>query len=261
MLKLELISYAENVMPDRPAILFVHGGFHGAWCWEEHFLPWFQARGWASHALSLRGHGASEGQDRIRQFSLADYRDDVLLTVQALGGPVVLVGHSMGGVISQMCMNTSDDVAGMVLLASSPLRPSARVALKLLRRHPVSLLLGQALKDPVRLRRAMTPFFLSPNLAPSLRGLYHSRLSLESPLAMEALFSRDAPTVSPGDKRPVHVIAGADDWSIPLADHEALASAYHATLETCPGWHDLMLDPDWQASAASIETWLRAHFD
>lgn len=260
MMKLELISHTANASPERPALLFVHGGFHGAWCWEEHFLPWFSARGWAAHAVSLRGHGASEGHDQIRLFSLSDYCDDVLSTIAELAGPVVLVGHSMGGVISQMCMAASQRVLGTTLLASSPLRPSATVALKLLRRHPVSLLLGQALKDPVRLRRAMTPFFLSPNLAPALRDLYHSRLSLESPLAMEELFSRDAPTVSPDEKRPVHIIAGAADWSIPLAAHKALASAYNGSLDICPGWHDLMLDPDWQTSAASIEKWLVENF-
>ena len=26
-------------------LLFVHGGFHGAWCWE-HYLPYFASRGW-----------------------------------------------------------------------------------------------------------------------------------------------------------------------------------------------------------------------
>ncbi|MEP1143841.1 MAG: alpha/beta fold hydrolase [Henriciella sp.] len=258
---LELISRTNEARPDRPRLLFVHGGFHGAWCWDEHFLDWFSARGWAAHAVSLRGHGASEGHDQIRQFSMSDYCEDVLSAIDRVGGQVVLIGHSMGGVVSQMCMTKSNTIAGMVLLASSPRRPSLRVALRLLRAHPVSLLLGQALKDPVRLRRAMIPFFLSPKLAPSLRELYHSRLSLESPMAMGELFSRDAPIVSSDDTRPVHVIAGADDWSIPVAEHKTLASAYNATLDICPGWHDLMLDPDWQKSAGSIDRWLIRNFD
>ena len=257
---LELITRTRGARPDRPALLFVHGGFHGAWCWDEHFLNWFGSQGWAAHAVSLRGHGASGGQDQIRQFSMADYCEDVLTTIDGLGGPVVLIGHSMGGVVSQMCMAQSDAIAGAALMASSPLRPSLGVTLRLLRAHPVSLVLGQVFQDPVRLRRAMIPFFLSPNLSQNLRQRYHDQLSLESPLALGELFSRDAPAVSPGDTRPVHVIAGGDDWSIPAAEHVSLASAYNATLETCPGWHDLMLDPNWQESAASIHRWLTQNF-
>lgn len=260
-MNLELISRTNGARSDRPALLFVHGGFHGAWCWDEHFLDWFNSRGWAAHAVSLRGHGASEGHEQIRLFSLNDYCDDVLTTIDSLGGPVVLIGHSMGGVVAQMCMMQSDVVAGAALMASSPRRPALRVALRLLRAHPVSMLLGQVLKDPVRLRRAMKPFFLSPNLSESVQLRYHSQLSLESPLAMTELFSRDAPVVSPDDNRPVHVIAGRDDWSIPAAEHISLAAAYNATFETCPGWHDLMLDPDWRESAASIHRWLIQNFD
>lgn len=260
-MNLELISRTNGALPNRPELLFVHGGFHGAWCWDEHFLDWFSARGWAAHAVSLRGHGASEGHNDIRRFSLSDYCEDVLTTMRSLDGPVVLIGHSMGGVISQMCMAQSDAVTGLVLLASSPRRPTLRVVLRLLRAHPVSLLLGQALKDPVRLRRAMKPFFLSPDLSQSLQALYHNQLSLESPLAMAELFSRDAPIVSPDDKRPVHVIAGEDDWSIAMSDHVSMAETYNASFEVCPGWHDLMLDPHWQSSANSIHQWLIQKYD
>lgn len=258
---LELISRTSEAKSDRPSLLFVHGGFHGAWCWDEHFLNWFNSRGWAAHAVSLRGHGASDGHDQIKQFSMIDYCEDVLTTISSLGESVVLIGHSMGGVVVQMCMAQSDAVSGAVLMAASPRRPSAQVAWRLFRENPVSMLLGQVFKDPVRLRRAMKPFFLSPDLSPSLQQRYHSQLSLESPLALAELFSRDTPDISPDDNRPVHVIAGADDWSIPAAEHVSLASVYNATLETCPGWHDLMLDPEWEKSTTSINRWLILNFD
>ena len=46
---------------DRPPLLFVHGSFCGAWIWAEHFLPFFAEAGWECCAVSLRGHGGSEG--------------------------------------------------------------------------------------------------------------------------------------------------------------------------------------------------------
>jgi pimeloyl-ACP methyl ester carboxylesterase len=38
-------------------LLFVRGAWHGAWCWDEHFLEFFVDKGYRAVALSLRGHG------------------------------------------------------------------------------------------------------------------------------------------------------------------------------------------------------------
>ena len=38
-------------------LLFVHGSWHGAWCWDEHLLDFFADKGYRAVALSLRGHG------------------------------------------------------------------------------------------------------------------------------------------------------------------------------------------------------------
>src|SRR5215469_59397 len=39
-----------------PPVLFVHGLFHGGWCYEEHFVPWFRSRGYDARAVTLRCH-------------------------------------------------------------------------------------------------------------------------------------------------------------------------------------------------------------
>ena len=36
-------------------IVFVHGAFTGAWCWNEHFLTWFADKGFETVSFSLRG--------------------------------------------------------------------------------------------------------------------------------------------------------------------------------------------------------------
>ena len=43
-----------------PPLLFIHGGYVDARCWDAHFLPFFAARGYECHALDLGGHGQSE---------------------------------------------------------------------------------------------------------------------------------------------------------------------------------------------------------
>jgi len=53
-MKLEVVS-REPKQDVRPTpVLFVHGAWHGAWCWTEYFLPYFAQNGYHSYALSLK---------------------------------------------------------------------------------------------------------------------------------------------------------------------------------------------------------------
>ena len=193
-MELEIRSRTDDARPGRPPLLFVHGGFHAAWCWDEHYLDFFAERRWAAHALSLRGHGESDGRDRIRDWTLDDNAADVGQAVDEIGGSAILLGHSMGGAIGERCWATDERIAGLALLAGSPLRPAASVVAKMLLRRPLALLRGQLGRDPVRMREAMSPIFFSPDLTASERDAYLERLDLESPRAMAELFSR----------RPIH---------------------------------------------------------
>lgn len=38
-----------------PPLVFVHGSYHAAWCWAEHWFPFFSASGFDCYALSLLG--------------------------------------------------------------------------------------------------------------------------------------------------------------------------------------------------------------
>jgi len=60
---LELIDRGECTDAHPVPLLFVHGAWHAAWCWDEHFLGFFADRGFRAVAVSLRGHGASVRPD------------------------------------------------------------------------------------------------------------------------------------------------------------------------------------------------------
>lgn len=252
---LEILTQGER--SDRPALLFVHGAYHDAHCWEYHYLPWFAGRGWHANAISLRGHGASTGDLQVERPGLTDYLDDIRAAMDRIGGPVVLVGHSMGGVLSQMARAQDRRVIATVLLASSPLRPALRVIAKIFVSEPVAFLRSQLFGDVRSGQRSFATFFFSPSLDPGLKARYVAGLSGESPRALREVFSREAPETPDLSARPVLVIAGRDDWSIPIQDHQRLAEWFSAHIEICPGSHDLMLDPEWQASAQAIDVWLR----
>ena len=116
---LEVIDKGPSRESDKAPLLFVHGAWHGAWCWDEHFLDFFAAKGYRSLALSLRGHGKSPAPKPMQFCSIADFVDDVASVVDNLPTRPVLIGHSMGGFVVQKYLE-SHDAAGGVLLASIP---------------------------------------------------------------------------------------------------------------------------------------------
>lgn len=256
---LELISRG-CASADRPSLLFIPGGFHDARCWDHHFLPWFAAQGWAAHAVSLRGHGASPGDLAVDKPGLDDFAQDVESAMARIGGPVVLIGHSMGGVLAQMVRASNRNVVGAVLLASSPLRASLGVAWRMLRQHPIALIRAQIFGNMQAGMPAFVSFFYGDDLDPTLRAKYISELCSESPRAIAETFKRSPPATPDLDTRPVLVVAGRDDWSIPMADHEWLARTFAAPLTVVPGAHNLMVDPAWEQSAETINNWLGREF-
>src|SRR5574340_123070 len=89
-------------------LLFVHGSWHAAWCWDEHFLDYFADRGYRALAVSLRGHGGSDSPKPLRRCSIADYVDDVAAVADSLPVRPVVIGHSMGGFITQKYLESYD---------------------------------------------------------------------------------------------------------------------------------------------------------
>ena len=101
IMKLEMISKYPSDAAHPTPLLFIHGTLHGAWCWDVHFLDYFAQHGFAAHAVNLRGHGNSEGREKLRWTRIADYVEDVANAVRQLPSPPILIGHSMGGFIIQ----------------------------------------------------------------------------------------------------------------------------------------------------------------
>jgi alpha-beta hydrolase superfamily lysophospholipase len=68
----------------------VHGGFHGAWCWDR-LVPFLHDRGHDTVAMDM----PSDDPDA----TLADYVTAVVDALADVDGPVVLVGHSVAGMV------------------------------------------------------------------------------------------------------------------------------------------------------------------
>ena len=83
--------------------VFVHGGFHAAWCWERTIAE-LQALGHTGVAVDLPGHGARVDDES----TLANRRDAI---VSALEANSVLVGHSGGGFDATLAADAAPDLA------------------------------------------------------------------------------------------------------------------------------------------------------
>jgi pimeloyl-ACP methyl ester carboxylesterase len=96
--------------------ILVHGSFHGGWCWEK-VVPYLVQAGHKVVALDLPAHG--EDTTPVAGVTLQSYVDTVLHVLDTRKEPVVLVGHSFGGVvISQVAEARPDALAKLVYLSS-----------------------------------------------------------------------------------------------------------------------------------------------
>ncbi|MBC7768965.1 MAG: alpha/beta fold hydrolase [Phycisphaerales bacterium] len=98
-------------------VVFVHGAFCGGWAFDAFREP-FEAAGFETHAPNLPHHERGADLERLAQTGLKDYAHTVAHYVRGLRTPPVLIGHSLGGLVSQLAAMNSP-VAGLVLLAPS----------------------------------------------------------------------------------------------------------------------------------------------
>jgi len=115
------IHYLEWGEPGRPGLVFVHGGAAHAHWWS--FLAPMFATDWHTFALDLSGHGDS---GRRPSYSHATWAEEVLAITEAAGfpGPPVVVGHSLGGMVTiQTAAMHGDRLAGAVIVDAPVRRP------------------------------------------------------------------------------------------------------------------------------------------
>jgi pimeloyl-ACP methyl ester carboxylesterase len=251
------VSSHPTVESDGPAVVFVHGAWHGEWCWREHFLPYFAEHGHTAYAVDLRGHGRSDGVARLRRHRIADYVADLGNVLSGLGGNLVLVGHSMGGVVVQKYLETGV-AAGAVLLATLPPVGGLPVAARLARRYPLAMLKVLATRSllplvatPARTRE----LFFSEGISDARLHEHHSRLQDESFRAFFDLIAFER-TRAERIRVPVLVLGAERDSIITPAQVAATAAAYRTEPRLFPTAHDMMLDDGWMGVADHIIRWL-----
>jgi pimeloyl-ACP methyl ester carboxylesterase len=236
----------------RPSLLFVHGAFHGAWCYAG-YLEYFAARGIGCAALDLPGHGSVPQTPAFIRYTVRDFGLCVAQAIDLIEGPVVVAGHSMGA-LPALYAATQRQVAGVVLLAPSP--PANVPGAQSLAAVPVGT--SRRPPGPKEIRERFSGEANDAEVAEIA-----ARLSPESPEAMNDRYLLRL-------EIPAHAVtvpglcleAGDDDAARhPPGQDQAVAGVYGFEYRILPGMpHCMMYARGWQASADAIHEWYARHF-
>ena len=256
-MNLEVLSRPAINGASRTPLLFVHGAYVGAWCWEEFFLDWFAARGHPAHAVSLRGHGGSPGRRELNDFGLAHYAEDVARAVAALPEPPVLVGHSMGAMVVQKYLERAEAPAAILacpvpafgLMPSSFLLAWTRPAL-FAGLHDVA---SGGRASPEVLEEAL----FAGNIDPGRLAQCYQRMQRESRRALFDMSGWALPQFWRGTRAPTLVLGAEKDNLIRHGEVQGTARLLGAEYRLLEGLgHAIMMDEGWETAAETIAAWL-----
>ena len=249
-------------MPGRvshPPMLMVHGIMGGAWYFAK-WLQFFSARGHPAYALNLRGHHGSRPVENFGQVSVMDYVTDVRDAASGIrerhpGAPLILVGHSMGGLVVQ---RATEWVSPAALILLSPVPPGGIPLLSwpLFRRelkHIPGMLASRAvIANP----RDAADLFLNRVDPAEVASFVPLWTPASGRAGREITFSR----IAVDAKRitcPVLVVAGADDVAIPPRIQTKIARKYGAPFRVYDGnAHFLIWEAGWDRIASDVAAWL-----
>jgi len=261
-MKLEIIQQ-QHLESNRGSIVFVHGACMGTWVWKDNFLPYFFEKGFNTYALSLRNHGASENNGKIRWTSIKEYVEDLAQVVDSIDGPIYLIGHSMGGFTIQHYMQKpSSKVKAAVLLCSVPNSGLWKLVGRLLFDFPLKFLMANMrlswlpiVKDKKGLKKLM----FSKDYPIENMDSVIQMLQEESFLAfLEMVFLRLPKRFEM--KVPLMIAGGQLDYLVSEIDTRKMAKYYNTEPLIIPNAsHCFMLEEGWVSTAEKINQFFDLH--
>ena len=243
------ITEVNVTSPKDTPIVLVHGAFHGSWVWHD-MMEYFARDNWQSIAVDLRGH---HGQSRLShseiiQTGIMDYVADVdnALKYLEIQKPI-LIGHSMGGLISAKIAE-SYELKGLVLIAPSP--PAGVKS---------GLSIGTIDVDkPLILENGKMEELYLKQVPREKKAEYGSLFVPASPRAIKEIADGLIPVEKNKISCPVLVINGMLDPQHNRGEDLRVAEYFDAPCISFPGMgHDMMIETRWSRVAHMISMWLQ----
>lgn len=246
--------------------MMIHGMFGGCWVWET-YRKFFEGKGYTCVTPTLRYHDTTPDDPphpNLGTTSLLDYINDLEMEIGKLDTPPIIMGHSMGGLLTQI-LGSRGLAQALVLLA--PAAPHGITALK----YTVIRSIASQLTNYGFWRNPIKPVF---------KNTVYSSLHLLSPDQQKKVFSRfvcesgravweiglaflDKHKASEVDESkvtcPVLVISGVEDRITPASVVKKIAAKYNSvsTYKEFEGHaHWIVGEPGWEDVARHTADWL-----
>jgi pimeloyl-ACP methyl ester carboxylesterase len=258
-------------------IVFLHGAWVTAACWEQ-MLPWFEARGYRCLAPAWPGKDRSVEAIRadpsaLRGLGVGEIVDHYEGLIRAVGAadaePPILIGHSFGGLFTQILLDRGLGAAGVAIDSAPPkgVWPFEPSALRALSGALLRSVLGRRV---VRWSAGEFRYgFVHTLPAAEARDAYDrhvvpetGRIFFQGAVAPIDPRSPTRVNFANGTRAPLLLIAGEKDHVVPAVVNRRNYRAYgrsaaRTDFREFPGRvHWIIAEDGWQEVAEHIAGWL-----
>lgn len=252
-------------------IIMIHGLWETGACWDN-FRNFFELNGYNCITPTLPFHDLKPGEQpdsSLAKMGVKDYLTYVKGEIAGLDAPPILMGHSGGGLLSQLL--TADlDVKALVLLCSAVPRGIFKLDSDMFKCFWGLVKRGIIFSDrPVRLTFEEAQYAVFNNIPEAMQRTEYDKMVYESAKVVKEMGFW--PALGMGEKVtlvdeskihcPVLVLAGCQDRITPLSFQRKLAEKLNAEYREFPEMAHFMIgEKGWEDVADYIFVWLNELF-
>jgi len=253
-------------------ILFIHGAWVTPACWEQ-FVPFFEAKGY--RCLAPAWPGKDRPVEAIRAdpsplagLGIGEIVDHYAGIISGLDEPPILIGHSYGGLFTQVLLDRGLGAAGIVIDSAPPkgiwaFEPTAVRSL-------LTVLVQWPWRKVVRWKYANFRYAFVHTLSDADAHAAYDRHVV--PETVRVFFQSAIALLSPGSptkvnfanatRAPLLLIAGAKDRIVPPVINRRNLQAYAKSPartdfhEFADRTHWIIAQPGWEEVAEYASSWL-----
>ncbi|HEY3317074.1 MAG TPA: alpha/beta fold hydrolase [Coriobacteriia bacterium] len=249
-------------------IVFIHGAFVNAASWEE-FIPFFEQRGYEVMAPEWPRKEAGSAED-LGGLGVAEIVDQYHELIHAMPESPVIIGHSFGGLFTEILLDRGFGLAGVALdpappkgvlrLAWSELKVASPALAHLSKRD------GTVELTPEEFDYGFTNTWPRDEAKKAYERYYvpeTGRIFWQDAYANFAMHSPVAVDYGRTGRAPLLMTAGEKDHTLPTAVVRSAHEKYAKRPETRTDFHEfpershlLMAGPGWQDVAEYVAAWL-----
>lgn len=198
--------------------------------------------------MSFRNHGNSERIENVDQIVVKDMVEDLIKTIDIIDGKIILIAHSLGCRIAQMCLEEIySSIQSVVLITPMPVRNNFLQLLQMSKKQR---------------KNNLEYILFSERLDSEQKEYYMSLLDKESKKVEYAMMKRQKKFSIYVRKIPTMVIGSYNDQCVILQAVKDNAKIHTGELKIVDSvCHDMMLDPDWRNIADLILKFIEKTID